>query len=255
MTVRRLFPFLLLNVLVSAAVVLGLLIWWDGRQEDEVPIGPTGQPVAAAIAAAPTIPTLPAQPTSPPAEPTEDPNVYTVRPGDTLGSISTALDVPIEDIMAANGLDNPDFLQVDQRLIIPRQDAEPPGTETAAAPPGGAGPAPIATPALPEGESEVTIGTVEGIGDGPAEVITLVNSGARPQALLGWQLLDEHGHAYTFGQIMLFGEGAAISLHTAAGQDSSTDLYWGLSEPVWESGETATLLDATGATQATLVVE
>jgi hypothetical protein len=65
---------------------------------------------------------------------------------------------------------------------------------------------------------------------------------------------DEDGHVYTFGQVTLFGDGAGVLVHTETGQDNSTDLYWGLEEPVWESGEVVTLLDAGGEAQATFAV-
>ena len=35
------------------------------------------------------------------------------------------------------------------------------------------------------------------------------------------------------------------------GQDTPTDLYWGLEEPIWESGELVTLLDSEDTIQAT----
>ena len=38
MSFRRMLPFLLLNIFISAAVVLGILWWWDGRQEDTLAV-------------------------------------------------------------------------------------------------------------------------------------------------------------------------------------------------------------------------
>jgi len=45
--------------------------------------------------------------------------VYVVRSGDTLGQIAFIYNVSVEDIMAANGLTNPDVLEVGQQLTIP----------------------------------------------------------------------------------------------------------------------------------------
>jgi hypothetical protein len=158
--------------------------------------------------------------------------------------------------MAANGLDNPDFLQIGQQLVIPvgglaAVPTEPP-TATAL---NDAVPTPIATLALPEGQASISIGEVIGAGILAEEAVTIVNSGSRPQALLGWSLSDQEGHVYTFGQVTLFGDGSAIVIHTDSGSDSVGDLYWQLEEPIWESGDAVTLQDEAGATQATFLVE
>ena len=34
MSFRRMLPFILVNILVSATVVLAILWWWEGRKED-----------------------------------------------------------------------------------------------------------------------------------------------------------------------------------------------------------------------------
>ena len=46
-------------------------------------------------------------------------SVHTVQAGETLNMISQQYDVSIDDIMAANGLDNPNFIGVGQQLTIP----------------------------------------------------------------------------------------------------------------------------------------
>ncbi|MFQ3616235.1 MAG: LysM peptidoglycan-binding domain-containing M23 family metallopeptidase [Cyanobacteriota bacterium] len=45
--------------------------------------------------------------------------LYRVKPGDTLGAIALAYDIPQSVLVAANGLDNPHRLQVDQVLAVP----------------------------------------------------------------------------------------------------------------------------------------
>nr|WP_306466828.1 LysM peptidoglycan-binding domain-containing protein [Thermoleptolyngbya sichuanensis] len=45
--------------------------------------------------------------------------LYRVKPGDTLGAIALAYDVPQSVLVAANGLDNPHQLQVNQVLAVP----------------------------------------------------------------------------------------------------------------------------------------
>jgi LysM repeat protein len=45
--------------------------------------------------------------------------LYIVQPGDTLSGLAQDFGTTIEDIMAANGITDPDALQVGQTLIIP----------------------------------------------------------------------------------------------------------------------------------------
>ncbi|MCJ7432018.1 MAG: LysM peptidoglycan-binding domain-containing protein, partial [Anaerolineales bacterium] len=45
--------------------------------------------------------------------------VYIVQAGDSLSSIAANFNVPLEDLMNANGITNPNLLDVDQQLIIP----------------------------------------------------------------------------------------------------------------------------------------
>jgi LysM repeat protein len=254
MSARRLLPLILLNVFVSAAVVLGILYWWDNRDKAE----PVSEATAALVV--PTVqPTQEPQVTEAAVEAevaTAEPELptYTVQRGDTLGSIVAQFDISLQDIMTANGISDPDLLQEGQVLIIPEggspADAPPPTTE----------PEP-ATPALSledqfpsEGEAIVDIDSAVGIGEVDEEAILIKNSGNLPIALLGWRLTDEDGRAYTFGQVTLFGEGAAITLHSGRGIDRPADLYWGFDEAVLRPGETVTLVDDVGNVRATFVV-
>lgn len=256
MSARRLLAFILLNVVISATVVLAILYFWDNRQPEfetateQALIVPTSPTVSGASQAA-------VDPTADPENPPEGesgPPVYTVQTGDTLGKISREYDVSIDDIMAANNMDDPNFLQVGQELLIPVggiPTATPIPTDT---------PSPILSPTpisaeLPvEGEANVEISEVVGVGDVEEEAVSIVNSGSRPIALLGWRLSDSDGRTYTFGQVTLFGEGAAIVVHTSDGQEGPADLYWGFDEAVWQPGETITLVDAEGTVRATHVV-
>jgi LysM repeat protein len=45
--------------------------------------------------------------------------LYIVQPGDTLGALAEDFGTTVAEIMAANGLTDPDALQVGQPLIIP----------------------------------------------------------------------------------------------------------------------------------------
>lgn len=253
MSVRRILPFVLVNIVVSAIVVLAILFWWDSRQSDAEP--PVVEPTNVVV-----IPTLVATTVNVEEASSEDvvdedgPPVYTVAAGDTLGSISREFDVSIEDIMLVNGLADPNFLQVNQELIIPVGGipTEPPPDTPTPAPE--VTPSPISTELPTEGEAVVEIGEVIGVGSLADEAVSIVNSGNRPIALLGWRLRDEEGRAYTFGQVTLFGEGAAVLVHTEAGLDGPADLYWGFEQPIWQEGETVTLIDAEGTVRATYVI-
>lgn len=253
MSARRLLPMILINVFVSAIVVLGILYWWDGRGETE-------NDPAAALAALPTAePTRLAVPTQPAvveeaAEPVSELPSHTVQTGDTLGSISAQFDVSMDDIMAANDIDNPNFLQVGQVLIIPVGGVPTPAPPEAEATQPTEPPQPLDTQLPTGGEAIVEIAGVVGTGEVDEEAILIKNSGDMPIALLGWRLTDEDGRAYTFGQVTLFGEGAAITLHSGRGVEGPADLYWGFDESILRPGETVTLVDDEGNVQATFVV-
>ena len=47
------------------------------------------------------------------------PREYVVQSGDTLGAIAASVSVPIEALMAVNGITNPDQIQVGQVLTVP----------------------------------------------------------------------------------------------------------------------------------------
>ena len=55
--------------------------------------------------------------------------VYEVQPGDGLGKIADKFGVTIDELMAANGITDPDHIEVGQKLKIP-----PPTTTTTTAP-------------------------------------------------------------------------------------------------------------------------
>lgn len=261
MTARRMLPYILLNIVVSAVVVLSLLFWWDSRQPEvtTVPVAPTGSSVVAApIVVAPNAEGgVVAAPTAAFDEPDPaGPLTYVVQVGDTLGLISQQFDVPLQDILTANGLDNPNFISVGQELIIPINGlptATPVPEATADVPP-----TPIATVAADEQatgeEVQVAVSGVIAAGQLENEALTITNLGSRPIALQNWQLVDDAGHEYTFSQVTLFGDGAAILVHTTTGVDGPTDLFWGESEALWAPGATVTLRDSEGVIRASFVV-
>lgn len=254
MSVRRMLPFILINILVSAVVVLAILYWWDNRE-----LVAEGESVVAAVTPTATIPLSFAEAAgqigadSTP-EPDSDELVHVVQTGDTLGNISRFYDISIDDIMAANGLTNPNVLSVGQRLVIPVGGLPTPTPLPSPTPTSDAPPSPIATEPALEGELLVEITDVIGAGQVAAEAVQIVNNGSRQVALQGWKIASTRGQVYTFGQVTLFGEGAGILLHTAAGQDGATDFYWGRETAVWQPGDLVTLLNADDEIQSTFVI-
>lgn len=79
------------------------------------------------------------------------------------------------------------------------------------------------------------------------EWVEITNQGNERVAMNGFTLKDEANNIYTFGEFGL-APGAAVRLHSGAGQDDATTLYWGLhGKAVWNNnGDTAFLRDRDG---------
>jgi LysM repeat protein len=60
--------------------------------------------------------------------------IYIVQPGDTLSALATDFGTTVEDILVANGLTDPDAIQVGQTLIIPSLVDRPLPTAAAVSP-------------------------------------------------------------------------------------------------------------------------
>lgn len=101
----------------------------------------------------------------------------------------------------------------------------------------------VPTESLTQGEDiPVEIVSVVGAGTLAAEVVVVRYNGEGELGLANWQLKDDDGNRYTFPQLMLYTDGA-VQVHTDSGTNTVVDLYWGLRDPVWESGEMAELYD------------
>jgi lamin tail-like protein len=110
------------------------------------------------------------------------------------------------------------------------------------------GGAPAAT-LNPNIDIPVEIVSVIGAGTLNAEWVVVRNAGTDPLNLSGWQLKDPDRHVFVFPNLTLNG-GGAVQIHTASGTNTVIDLYWGESNPVWESGEEAQLSDPSGNVRA-----
>ena len=258
MSFRRMLPFILINIVISAVVVLGILYWWDKRDQEAQKVVQETAVTAAAIPAA-TAAALAQAETQPQVEPSATPEpedtlpVHIVSSGDTLMSISQFYDVSMDDLAEFNHLDNPNFLTVGQELVIPVNGIPTPTPLPTTTPAPNVLPSPNPTvPADDSGVVDLQITAVYGLNNLTEEAVQLINAGSRLADLQNWTLRDEDGNVYTFvNAISLYGDGSGIIIHTEAGQDTLTDLYWGLEEPIWQPGERVTLLDAEGTIQAT----
>jgi LysM repeat protein len=85
---------------------------FNACSEDEAPQGgPTLPPIATSSTSSTSVPTA-----------TTLPQYYEVRRGDTLTLIAAAYSIPVQALMKANELTNPDDIAAGQFLIIPRRE-------------------------------------------------------------------------------------------------------------------------------------
>ena len=257
MNFRRLLLYLILNALVSASATYAVLWYWDNTHAAGAaalfPVGTAavGTQQALSTSAAPVAtagPTLTLPPAGETAAAGPTATVYIAQAGDTLGSIAQAYDVTVDDIMEANGLDDPNLLTVGPSLVIPVAGYVPPtatpGVEAAAPTLTAEPPRPTVTSDPNQLAAQLTIIEVRGVGAPADEAVLLRNDGG-PVSLAGWTLRDETGIIYVFPALTL-ASGGAVAVHTAAGSDSAQDLYWGQAKAIWAAGRSVLLSDATG---------
>jgi hypothetical protein len=147
-------------------------------------------------------------------------------------------------------------LSVGQSLVIPVEGTVAPQTSPTAqsisTQPGAVTPPPTGTAIAQTGAPQLTIRSINDAGDLSSERLTIVNLGDAVD-MTGWTLADDQGNVYTFPNLSLF-QGGAVTVHTALGRDTVTDLFWSKAGAVWQSGETATLKDTQGHVQGTFKV-
>ncbi len=270
---KRLFYYLIINVLVSACTVVTVLTLWQ-RYQSEIPLLGDVNPLAlitpmsprslfpdyvsSAEAMEPTAIPVPATETpseDQPAETAMTEMVYTVQTGDTLGAIAVKFSITVAEITAVNEIADPDALEVGQVLII-RRPLVVPSTQTSLiaeeieAELEATTANPTRTPIPLTGESRVTIDSVIGVSDLASERIFLKRVGPGEISLTGWQLVAENGDVFDFPQITLF-ENGAVFIYTREGQTTAVALYWELDHSVWESGDKLVLLDDLGEVHTT----
>lgn len=233
---KRLFFYILINVIVSAATVYVVLTIWERNHQAEF------ERTTAVVEMPVVVPTQVVEPLEPTPIPTIPLQAHQVRSGETLTDIAEEYDVTVEELLELNGLTDADAIGAGQIIYVPDEIEVPVST---------------ATP-LPEAETSPSIGQIEivsviGVGDLGTERLILGEAGGGKHSLTGWQLHDEDENIYTFPQATLY-ENGQIVINTKAGVDNPLELHWGQADPVWESGELVTLYDSSGQIQATFQV-
>jgi LysM repeat protein len=234
------------------------------------------RPVEVTLSSTPTIATVATQAVAA-TMPTPEVVIHVVQSGDTISGIALLYDVSAEDIVAANQLANPNFLQVGMELLIPVGGLsqatatftpaptptdtpipfEPPSadmTATAAAELG-ATVTPLPTSLPSTGDLRLEISELLGVGQADQERVVITNVGTQLADMQGWTLSDSNGNIYTFPNFRLWA-GGNVTVNTRVGPDGSppANFYWGKLEAIWSDGEMATLKDAGGAQISTYVV-
>ncbi|TAK20822.1 MAG: lamin tail domain-containing protein [Chloroflexota bacterium] len=80
------------------------------------------------------------------------------------------------------------------------------------------------------------------IEDSDDEYVCMKNDDQRPAEMGSWVIRNVMGRSYNFPTGFNLPPGATVKLHTGAGTDSATDLYWNYQvKPAWEKTDKLTL--------------
>jgi LysM repeat protein len=253
-----------LNALISLVVALAVVWAVEARRPDSealaIPISG-----AAPITQLPAVDTannlsttapLPDATQTTPTEPgnaepvaTLDPatqQIYVIQAGDSLSAVASRFGTTLDAIIQANGLTDPNVVYVGQRLIIGGQASNNDnntGNDSSAITPTQT--VSESTPAPEVIGQGMLIRAIDTPGTLLTEAVQIVNESNTVVSLIGWRLERENGPAYTFGERSVF-PGAPIWLHTVSGDDTTVALYWNQTEPIWQSGNIARLINAQG---------
>jgi len=97
---------------------------------------------------------------------------------------------------------------------------------------------------------QAVIHAIVGPGNLDVEYAEIHNQSPGPVDMTGWQLTDQDGQVFVFPALIL-NEGGAVQVRSKKGNNTVIELYWQSEIPIWQSGETAILLNADGDTIAT----
>lgn len=274
----------IVSIIISLLVVLVVGPWVFNGAVKDWPLGSNTETVMPTTQGTPLdelVSTLPTSNVSPTPTLIPEPILYVVETGDSLSGIAEKFNVNLNDLMAANGFDNPDFVQAGQTLIIPvgglveatptftaipiptetEIPTDPPSetTQNPPTPPSDISLTPTATLTLiptatapPLDEINVEISNVLGYGQLENEMVIIFNEGPGIN-LSGWKLTGSPHGDYSFPNLFLW-NGGSVRIHTTTGANTPTDLYWGQDTPRWFSGDTITLKNANNEIKSTYII-
>lgn len=245
MNFKRLFYYLILNIIVSAATILIVLNIWDRNQRTETL---TPEPVS-------LLPTAIASAIPPTETPTPKPTLvlqpYEVGTGETLSEIALMFDTSVDQLLELNNLTNPDELSTGMILVVPISNSIPednPGEDQTNSAAESEPRLTSTSPPTPE-SGKVKIVTIVGVDDLATEHLQIQSINPEALSMEGWRLETNDGQVYIFPKITLF-EYGAVDLYSRAGINSVVALYWGRSTPVFQAGDQAVIYDAENNVQA-----
>ncbi|NQS91154.1 MAG: lamin tail domain-containing protein [Chloroflexi bacterium] len=109
---------------------------------------------------------------------------------------------------------------------------------------------------------QIEIKEVGGVGNLATEYVLLsrpASDSTDTISLQNWSIKDENNHEYVIleqsgvASLDLHGQGA-VNIYTKEGDSNPIELYLGLSDPIWEPGETVTLIDPNGEIHDTYLI-
>lgn len=181
--------------------------------------------------------------------------VHLVASGETLGAISRFYDIDLDAIIEANQIADPDFdpdsLDIDQEIIVPICGLPTPVSDPTNTPRPIPTPIPTLTPSSLV-DSDVIISRIAGVGELYNEIIEIYNDGATID-LEGWEIRVGEDR-FVFPAIRLF-SGGSVQVHTSRGDNTASDLYWGLTSPVLSVGAMIELIDDEGGIRDVTTIE
>ncbi len=215
---RQLAFIILINALVS--LVIALMVMWvvEARRPDLEELAarftPMPQAIIAATPTAETAEIAPSESATSAVDAAPEPEagesaVYIVQAGDSLLSIAGRYGITLDELVTANGLDDPNFVFSGQRLVIPA------GAELVTV---------DEAQSNESGNPQIT--SLEGQGDLANEAVLIVNESDRPVDLQAWRLEREGGPSYTFESLPLFA-GSSVRVYSTRGENNSIARYWG----------------------------
>jgi LysM repeat protein len=225
---KRLVYYLMINILVSACTTLAVIAAWD-RTHNSAASSLFPVPFGIKAASSPVATLVPAVSPSPQPTPTQVFIVYQVVDGDTFQSIADEFQIDVGELISENGFTKDQPLGAGEALRIP-------------------------VSPTPQPEPSIEIVNVLGVGDLASERVVIRQNGDGELLLAGWRLEDGNGNVYEFPTLQLVKDGFEINVFTKAGTDTADNLYWGLDNPVWKTGDTATLKDEQGQVRASFQV-